>query len=100
MKKLRLWQLLLLIIFFPVGIIYLFVWSVKQLTSTVSKSSADNIQPNKSKELMVFIFPGSKVYHNSLNCPFASRQNTKSIPLSVAKSRGLKQCKKCLNSNW
>lgn len=99
LKKLKLWQILLLIIFFPVGIVYLFLWSLKQLLEFF-KESKNSDSATQSKQIMVFVFSGSKVYHTSPNCPFAVRNNTSTIPLEVAKKRGLKQCKKCLNSYW
>ena len=92
MKKLKTWQFILLIIFYPIGIIYFIVWLMNRNKAVNSNSvsecnySADTVWVNK----------GSKVYHSDPCCAdTTATQFAETMTEKKAQKLGLRPCKKC-----
>lgn len=87
-KKLKGWQIALLIIFYPAGIIYLIVRCAKKKNPSEAPAAA----PKPSSELTVFVTEKGKVYHID---PVCANGFADAIPEKQAIKRGLCRCKKC-----
>lgn len=95
MKKLKTWQLVLLIIFYPVGIIYFIVWLSKR-----NKSGATAQKPSQANEPrydydIVFVNKGSKVYHADQMCAMSRTADCVEMKEKEAIKKGLRRCGKC-----
>lgn len=100
-KKLKAWQIALLIIFYPIGILYLIVkYGSKKSDSadknsalaTVSTSQAETQRKDAKSELIVFVTEKGKVYHLD---PVCANSFADDITEKQAIKRGLCRCKKC-----
>lgn len=89
-KKLKGWQIALLIIFYPIGILYLIVKLASKSTTSQSTFSTDE---KKTSSLMVYTAEGGKVYHLVENC--SRSKNIKQITEDEAIKQGLTECKVC-----
>ncbi len=93
MKKLKTWQFVLLIIFYPVGIIYFIVWLCNR---NKSGKSAKFIPDNSSYDFdVVFVNKGSKVYHSEQMCASSHSWDYVEMKEKDAIKKGLRRCKKC-----
>lgn len=92
-KKLKGWQIALLIIFYPAGIIYLIV----RCTKKKKPSEASVAAPKPSSELTVFVTEKGKVYHLSENC--SRSQKLRQISEDEAIKQGFVECKICCTEN-
>lgn len=110
MKKLKPWQIVLLIIFYPVGIVYFIVWlcrrkkqpapekqNVNASTVNAKAVAAASEAKNKAGESMVFVTERGKVFHSVPDCAdtFCDLVSEKE-----ARKRGLRPCKKCCNPQY
>lgn len=87
-KKLKGWQIALLIIFYPAGIIYL----IMKYSKNGNASEESDEEPKRSSELTVFVTEKGKVYHID---PVCANSFADAIPEKQAIKRGLCRCKKC-----
>lgn len=87
-KKLKAWQIALLIIFYPIGIIYL----IMKYTKNENTSEEPAAAPKQSSELTVFVTEKGKVYHID---PVCANSFADAISEKQAIKRGLCRCKKC-----
>jgi len=96
MKKLKAWQVILLIIFYPVGIAYLIYRICKKKKSG---SAAPSPEPAKSanRESMVFVTEKGKVFHSVPDCSDAFCDQ---ISEKDARKRWLRPCKKCCSPQF
>ena len=96
-KKLKWWQIALLVIFYPVGIAYLIYIIVRYFINQKGYESAINFTfwKKQNSELTVYITENSKVCHLSKEC--LGKSEIKSIPESEAIARGLRKCKNCFS---
>ena len=92
MKKLKTWQKVLLIIFYPVGIVYFIVWLCKR-----NKGATPAPVANESKYDfdIVFVNKGSKVYHCDQMCAMSRGVDCSEMKEKDAIKRGLRRCGKC-----
>lgn len=98
MKKLKTWQLVLLIIFYPVGIVYFIVWLCnrnKQKSHPVPQQAPENFDYD-----IVFVNKGSKVYHCDQMCADSRSCNSEEMKEKEAIKKGLHRCKKCWGTNF
>ncbi len=93
MKKLKGWQIALLIIFYPVGIIYLIYRICKKKEPEASAPS----DKKQTRESIVFITEKGKVFHSAPDCPSGFCDQ---ITEKEARKRGLTPCKKCCNPQF
>lgn len=96
MKKLKAWQIILMIIFYPVGIVYLIVYLCKKKKSG---SAAPSSEPARSakRESMVFVTEKGKVFHSAPDC---ADTLCDLISEKEARKRGLRPCKKCCSPDY
>lgn len=98
MKKLKTWQFVLLIIFYPVGIIYFIVWLCNRNKGGKSAKFAPD---NSSYDFdVVFVNKGSKVYHCDQMCAEGRSYNSVEMKEKEAIKKGLHRCKKCWGTNF
>lgn len=93
MKKLQTWQKVLLIIFYPVGIVYFIIWLVNK-----NKQPATGAAPKRAAELdfdTVFVNKGSKVYHSDQMCAMSRSSDCVEMKEKDAIKKGLRRCGKC-----
>lgn len=96
MKKLKAWQIVLLIIFYPVGIVYLIVWLINK---NKHSTPAPAVNPSPKYDFdVVFVNKGSKVYHCEQMCAMSQSANAEEMKEKQAINKGLKRCKKCYGS--
>lgn len=95
MKKLKAWQIVLLVIFYPVGIVYLIVYLCKKSKNKNAPASAP--QKAQNRESVVFITEKGKVFHSAPDCPNGFCDQ---ITEKEARKRGLTPCKKCCNPDY
>ncbi len=88
MKKPAPWQIVLLVIFYPVGIVYLILY-------LKSKNKNTTYIENQLSSDIVFVNKGSKVFHYDQMCAMSHTANAEEIKESKAIRLGLKPCKKC-----
>lgn len=92
MKKLKTWQLVLLIIFYPVGLVYFIVWLCK-------RNKAQAVPTPKKDDSyyfdLVFVNKGSKVYHNDQMCAMSRSVDCLEMKEKEAIKKGLHRCKRC-----
>lgn len=93
MKKLKPWQIVLLIIFYPVGIIYLIVYLCKKKNGGSDNQTA--APARKVKDDTVFVSENSKVYHSVPDC---CDMVCDAVSEKEAIKRGLRRCKKCFKN--
>lgn len=95
MKKLKAWQIILLIIFYPVGIVYLIVYLCKKNKSKNAPAPAP--ERKQGGESMVFVTEKGKVFHSVPDC---SSGFCDQISEKEARKRGLTPCKKCCSPKY
>lgn len=93
MKKLKPWQIVLLVIFYPVGIVYLIVWLCKRNRQSAEPVISDKID-NYCYDL-VFVNKGSKVYHSDQMCAMSRSSDCVEMKEKEAIKKGLRRCGKC-----
>lgn len=92
MRKLKTWQLVLLIIFYPVGLVYFIIWLCKKNKNEPAapvKKSSNNYYD------LVFVNKGSKVYHFDQMCASSRSCDCVEMKESEAIKKGLRRCGKC-----
>lgn len=92
MRKLKTWQLVLLIIFYPVGLVYLIVWLCKR---NKQPSAAPAQKQHESYYDLVFVNKGSKVYHFDQICASSRSCDCIEMKESEAIKKGLRRCGRC-----
>lgn len=92
MKKLKTWQLVLLIIFYPVGIAYFIYWLCKR--KSTPQIDTHYQQPQYGIDT-VFVNKGSKVYHADQMCAESRNCNSVEMHEKDAIKKGLHPCKRC-----
>lgn len=105
MKKLKAWQIILLIIFYPVGIVYLIVYLCKKSKNKTTETNQERSAPARSYDYKnsfpddtVWINKGSKIYHSDPVCADQTSKNGSDfMPIKKAKKLGCRPCKKCCN---
>lgn len=100
MKKLQTWQLVLLIVFYPIGIIYFIVWLCKRnKQQTTGQIPTAKSEPHYDVEI-VFVNKGSKVYHNDQMCAMSRSVDCMEMKESAAIKKGLRRCSKCYGNYY
>ncbi len=92
MKKLKTWQLVLLIIFYPVGLVYLIAWLCKR---NKQQPAAPSKKPHENYYDLVFVNKGSKVYHFDQMCAESRNCNSIEMHEKDAIKKGLRRCGRC-----
>ena len=97
MKKLKTWQLVLLIIFYPVGIVYFIVWlcNRKKQPATNGGGATKHIDEHNYGIDTVFVNKGSKVYHADQMCAMSRSVDCVEMHEKDAIKKGLRPCGKC-----
>lgn len=91
MKKLKTWQKVLLIICYPVGIVYFIIWLCNR---SKAQAPATKREPHYDFDI-VFVNKGSKVYHNDQMCAMSRGSDCSEMKESEAIKKGLRRCGKC-----
>ena len=100
MKKLKTWQLVLLIIFYPVGMVYFIVWLCNRNKGTKPTPEFAQQKPDKIDYDIVFVNKGSKVYHCDQMCAESHSYNSEEMKEKQAIKKGLHRCKKCYGTHF
>lgn len=95
MKKLKTWQKVLLIICYPVGIVYFIIWLCnRNKVQAVPQAPATKKEPRYDYDI-VFVNKGSKVYHNDQMCAMSRSVDCVEMKEKEAIKKGLRRCGKC-----
>ncbi len=90
MRKLKTWQLVLLIIFYPAGIVYFIYWLCNKDKKAAPAPKADSVDYD-----VVFVNKGSKVYHYDQVCAMSRSADCVEMKEAAAIKKGLRRCNKC-----
>lgn len=93
MKKLKTWQKVLLIIFYPVGIVYFIIWLIYKDKS--KPRASDYCEQPRYGIDTVFVNKGSKVYHADQMCADGRNCNSIEMHEKDAIKKGLRRCGRC-----
>lgn len=99
MKKLKPWQIVLLVVFYPVGIVYFIVWLCKRNKTEPACANAQSDNSNYDFDV-VFVNKGSKVYHCDQMCAESLSCNSEEMKEKQAIKKGLHRCKKCWGTHF
>ena len=102
-KSLKLWQVLLLIFFWPVGLLYLILRIVKRNQKKESASIVSISKPkgtyidvsNYFPKETVFAFQNSSVYHTDYYCCQSGWNGAEAMPEKKAIAKGMRLCRRC-----
>lgn len=95
LKKLKPWQIVLLVIFYPVGIVYLIIWLCKRNKKPVENIATSKEISNYPSADTVLVNKGSKVYHCEQDCATVQSWDYVEMKEKDAIKRGLRPCKRC-----
>jgi len=98
-KKLKAWQVVLMVIFYPVGITYLIYRLCKKQKSQSVKHSVGQSGVNYDFDV-VFVNKGSKVYHCDQMCADSRSYNSEEMKEKAAVKKGLRPCHKCYGQGY
>ena len=103
MKKLKPWQIALLVVFWPAGILYLILRLIKggekktpAVQVRVTKTAGEYVDVcDRFPSGTVFVYPGSAVYHTDYYCSQGVENDPEAMPETEAAEKGYRKCKKC-----